>query len=450
MAQHLDRPVVLADVVANDLDAVAAKVDDRPAAGQSAVPEPRRVRAGMGFAGAHPGDVADGSRAHCLDRLERLGRVAQVLEVAAEHARLFDRLEHPSRLVGVAAERLGAQHRLAGCGGQRDCLLVQKVGQPDNDYVSVGMLDRGTHVGRRFRNVPALLEGAATLGAARVHDADGVAAALAVQGHRVEVADQPRAEHGDLVLFHRVLLIGRVAGVRVSGVVTGPILGSRYDRAMSTSNPSATSNATIVVPGIGRVVVEPDIASVRLGVLVVGATATGAREAAAATMNAVLAAVAGQDIARRDMQTALLSLNPVTDYSPESGPRVTGYQVANSVSITVRDLAKTGNVIDAGLGAGATSMDGLEFRLEDPREGGVAARKLAVEDATKRAQTLASSADIKLGGVVGIVEGDRQAIPFLANGGMRAMAMKAEAADTPVESGSQEISVSVVVTFAIE
>ncbi len=218
---------------------------------------------------------------------------------------------------------------------------------------------------------------------------------------------------------------------------------------MSTSNPSAANNATIVVPGTGRVVVEPDIASVRLGVLVVRATAAGAREAAAATMNAVLAAVAGQGIARRDMQTALLSLNPVTDYSPESGPRVTGYQVANSVSITVRDLTKTGNVIDAGLGAGATSMDGLEFRLEDPSAAGVTARTLAVEDARKRAQTLASSADVKLGGVIGIVEGERQAIPFATDGGMRVMSMKAEAADTPVESGTQEISVSVAVTFAI-
>lgn len=218
---------------------------------------------------------------------------------------------------------------------------------------------------------------------------------------------------------------------------------------MSTSN-SAQDNATIVVPGTGRVVVEPDIASVRLGVLVVRPTAAGAREAAAATMNAVLAAVAGQGIARRDMQTALLSLNPVTDYSPESGPRVTGYQVSNSVAITVRDLAKTGSVIDAGLGAGATSMDGLEFRLEDTSEAGVAARTLAVEDARKRAQTLASSADVKLGGVTGIVEGDRQSIPFPADSGMRAMAMKVEAADTPVESGTQEITVSVVVTFAID
>jgi uncharacterized protein YggE len=209
------------------------------------------------------------------------------------------------------------------------------------------------------------------------------------------------------------------------------------------------SNAhSIVVPGSGRVVVQPDIASVRLGVLVVRPSASAAREAAAETMNAVLEAVAGQGIARADLQTALLSLSPVTDYSPESGPRVTGYQVSNSATITVRDLGKTGAVIDAGLGAGATSMDGLEFRLEDPSEAGVAARVAAVEDAKRRAQTLASSAGVKLGAVISITEGERHA-PFPVGGGVRAMALKAEAADTPVESGTQEIDVNVTVTFAL-
>lgn len=205
---------------------------------------------------------------------------------------------------------------------------------------------------------------------------------------------------------------------------------------------------TISVPGTGRVVVQPDIASVRLGVLVVRATAAAAREAAAAAMNAILAAVAGQGIAKRDIQTSLLSLNPVTDYSAESGPRITGYQVNNTVSITVRDLAATGSVIDAGLAAGASSLDGLEFRLEDPTEAGVAARTAAVEDARTRAKTLASSAGVTLGQVVGISEGQPPQMPF-PGAGVRAMALKAEAADTPVESGSQEVSVSVVVSFAI-
>jgi hypothetical protein len=219
--------------------------------------------------------------------------------------------------------------------------------------------------------------------------------------------------------------------------------------AERSTDSTASIQPTIVVPGSGRVTVEPDVASVRLGVAIIRPTATEAREAAAATMTAILDAVVVAGIARRDLRTALVALNPVTDYSSERGPRVTGYQVTNTVEITVRDLASTGAVIDAGLGAGASGLDGLEFRLDDPTAAEESARRSAIEDARRRAATLATAAEVALGDVVGIVEGGRQPIPMPFAGGVRGLAMKAEAADTPVESGTQEVAVSVVVTFAI-
>lgn len=210
------------------------------------------------------------------------------------------------------------------------------------------------------------------------------------------------------------------------------------------------TRATIVVPGLGRVTVEPDVASLRLGVTIVRPTAGEAREAAAATMTAVVDAIVAAGVARRDLRTALVALNPVTDYSGERGPRVTGYQVSNTVAVTVRDLASTGTVIDRGLSAGATSLDGLEFRLDDPSAAEEAARTAAIDDARRRASTLAAAAGVALGRVAGVVEGERGPVPMPMEGGMGGLVLKAAAADTPVESGTQELAVSVVVTFAID
>jgi hypothetical protein len=217
-----------------------------------------------------------------------------------------------------------------------------------------------------------------------------------------------------------------------------------HQEAASTQPPR-----TIVVPGTGRVIVEPDVASVRLGVTIVRQTASASREAAGATMTAILDAVAAARVERRDMRTALVALNPLTDYSSERGPRVTGYQISNAVAVTVRDLGATGAVIDAALAAGASSMDGLEFRLDDSTSAEQQARTAAMEDARARATTLAEAAGVTLGDVLNVVEGERGGGPIPFAGGMRALAMKAESADTPVESGAQEIAVSVVVTFAI-
>jgi len=177
-------------------------------------------------------------------------------------------------------------------------------------------------------------------------------------------------------------------------------------------------------------------------------TAAAARESAAVTMNAVLEALAARGVAKRDLRTALLSLSPLTDYSSDKGPRVTGYQGANSVSVTVRDLATAGTLIDAALGAGATSLDGLDFSVADPSAAEEQARKQAMDDARRRATTIAAAAGVKLGAVTGVVEGGGGGpVPYPAP---RAMAFKAEAADTPVEAGSQEIAVTVSVAFAIE
>ena len=214
-----------------------------------------------------------------------------------------------------------------------------------------------------------------------------------------------------------------------------------------SSTPSA-ADRTIVAPGLGRLTVEPDVATLRLGVSLTRPTATDAREAAAATMTAVLEAIAAAGVERRDIRTSLVGLGPITDYSSERGPRVTGYQLTNTVEVTVRDLASAGQVIDAGLAAGASSLDGLEFRLDDPTPAQDAARRAAVEDARRRATTLAGAADVRLGPVVGIVE-SAYPTPMFERGGVEGMALKASA-DTPIEAGTQDVVISVVVTFLID
>jgi uncharacterized protein YggE len=122
---------------------------------------------------------------------------------------------------------------------------------------------------------------------------------------------------------------------------------------------------TIVVGGTGRVSVEPDLADLRLGVSVARPTVDAARAVAGETMDAILAAVAEAGLDRRDVQTTLLSVQPRYDYRENRQPVLTGYELANVVEVTVRDLARLGDVVDGTLRAGATSMDGLSFRVAD-------------------------------------------------------------------------------------
>jgi uncharacterized protein YggE len=202
---------------------------------------------------------------------------------------------------------------------------------------------------------------------------------------------------------------------------------------------------TIVTSGTGRVSVEPDVAELRLGVATSQATVGAARAAAADTMAAVLGAVTAAGVDRRDVRTAILSVQPRYEYRDGKPPALAGYDLANLVLVTVRDLAVLGAVIDGALTAGATSLDGLTFSVEDPSAAEREARVAAVAEARDRAEVLADAAGVRIAGVTAIVEAG---VPPAWPHPKLARAMTAEAA-TPVEAGTTEIAVTVTVTFGI-
>jgi uncharacterized protein YggE len=207
--------------------------------------------------------------------------------------------------------------------------------------------------------------------------------------------------------------------------------------------------ARIVVPGHGAVRVEPEVADIRLGGLIVRGSASEARAAAATVMSAVVAALRERGVAPRDLRTSLLGLDAVRDYSGPT-PRVTGYQLTNAVEATIRSVGTVGEVVDAALAAGGTSLDGLAFRLDDPTDAYAEARRRAVADARRRAETLAAEAGVTLGGVRSIVEGVGFAAPPVAAPAAM-FRMKAEAdASTPVESGTSELAIDVTVEFGLD
>ena len=205
----------------------------------------------------------------------------------------------------------------------------------------------------------------------------------------------------------------------------------------STPGSASPDGGTIVVTGTGRVSVQPDVADLRLGVNVARPSVEAARIEAARTMDAILAAVDAAGVPRTDVRTAMLSVQPRYDYRDGRAPALTGYDIANVVDVTVRDLGT--------LGAGATSMDGLTFRVADPAPAEREARVRAMAEARARADVLADAAGLTIDGVVDIVESAPVRPPIPMPKAER-MAMAADVA-TPVEGGELEVAVSVTVTY---
>jgi uncharacterized protein YggE len=206
---------------------------------------------------------------------------------------------------------------------------------------------------------------------------------------------------------------------------------------------------TITVSGTGRVAVEPDLADLRLGVTITAATVRDVRALNSTAMADVIRALKGIGIAARDIQTQNLNLSPAYDYSSNTNPpRLTGYTLGNTVAVTLRDIEKVSAAIDGALEAGATSFDSLAFRVADPSSAERQAREAAVADARAKADILANAAGVTITAVAAISESG-QPVPFPVFHKEMAMLASRDAA-TPVETGTNEIAISVVVTYLID
>jgi uncharacterized protein YggE len=245
-----------------------------------------------------------------------------------------------------------------------------------------------------------------------------------------------------------LLTIGRAvsvtaAGALLLGILIGPIVANNHAQGADSSG---TPEHTITVSATGTAAGEPDIADVTLGVSVTKPSAKDARSAAASAMQAVVASVKKNGIADKDIVTTSVVLSPVYDYSVSGSPRLTGYQFSNSVKITVRDLAKLPAVIDDGVTAGATQVQGISFRIEDPRPLQAQARTVAMSDARTRADALAKAAGVSIKGVAAIAESSSSPSPIYY---AAADAAGAKEASTPIQTGTTSVQVTVTVSYLI-
>ena len=206
--------------------------------------------------------------------------------------------------------------------------------------------------------------------------------------------------------------------------------------------------ATVTVTGTGRVSRAADIARATFVVEATRDTAAAARAAAAEAAEATIDAIVAAGVARRDLRTAALDVQPNWEHDGTRSVRA-GFTVTNRIGAVVRDLERVGEVLDAGLSAGATGLEGVAFELADSSADETEARRLAVLDARARAATIADAAGRPLGALVAVAEGSMPPIPAPRRERMM-LAADQLGAPTPVMPGAAEVTVSVTAVWQLD
>jgi uncharacterized protein YggE len=220
--------------------------------------------------------------------------------------------------------------------------------------------------------------------------------------------------------------------------------GAPASQGLSDGNPTNGINVT----GEGKVTGKPDTLSVSLGISVLRPTVDRATADAATLATAVIDALKASGVAEDDIQTANYSIFPEYDWSGEQ-QRLLGYRVNNEVRVKIRSLDSAGAIIDAATAAGgdAAVVNSLSFSIEDNAELLQMARTAAWADAEGKARQLAQLAGLELGAASSITETISYEVPPIYFD--RAAAEAGDGAATPIESGTQDVTVMIQVTFGM-
>jgi hypothetical protein len=205
----------------------------------------------------------------------------------------------------------------------------------------------------------------------------------------------------------------------------------------------------IAVSGQGEATGTPDVAYVSLGIESMSEDLSEAIGRANTVMSDVQAAVTGQGVEEKDMQTESFNVWLEEVRNPQTG-EPTGrviYHVSNSLRVTVRAIDTTGGVIGAALDGGANRVNSLSFGIDDTTTLEAEARSKAVADARARAEQLAEALGVTLGAPVNVSESFSSIVPPPSP---RYEAAMDSASIPPISSGELTITMLVNVSFAIE
>lgn len=200
--------------------------------------------------------------------------------------------------------------------------------------------------------------------------------------------------------------------------------------------------------GHAELKLKPDVAYIDIGVVNQARDQADAVRTNATRATVVLNALKGSGLAEKDIQTQFYGVQPQYDYPQGGAPVLIGYQVTNSVRVTVRDLAKVGQVIDKVTQAGGNQVNGVTFDLADRSKAQGDALYAAVTVAKVKAAGMAQAAGVSLGRLVSLTEGTAPVVAPMAME-MRAAVAGGGTPQTPISAQQITVTADVTAMYAI-
>jgi uncharacterized protein YggE len=200
----------------------------------------------------------------------------------------------------------------------------------------------------------------------------------------------------------------------------------------------------LTVTGEGSVFANPDQATITIGVISENENLSSAQKENTMKSTAVIRSLTALGIPQSDIQTSTYRIEP--QYNYENGQQIfKGYRVEHQLQVTIKDLSKTGQVIDTAVANGANSVSSIQFMVSNPDAFYNQALMIAIQNAQQKAVVMANALQVTLNPVpMAVTELSQNVpprpIPF------QAMAL-AQDSGVPIQAGENKITASVKIEY---
>lgn len=214
---------------------------------------------------------------------------------------------------------------------------------------------------------------------------------------------------------------------------------------LAQAQQSDRGDRTIQVAASGEAATQPDQAIVRVAAVARADDADVVRQRLARNASQVRDALADLGLADDQVRTVAYSIDQ--QYRDRAGERVPdGFEAVHAFEITLSNVSRAGEVVDAAVENGAQRVDGVELTLSEELRREIRAEALrdAMANARADADVIAESANLTITGVHTASTGDLSYSP------VRAEMLEADDAgmvQTEIESGPVTVTAQVQVTF---
>lgn len=203
---------------------------------------------------------------------------------------------------------------------------------------------------------------------------------------------------------------------------------------------------TLSTSGYGEVVAKPDMADFSVSIQAERSQANQAKQAVDKVVINLVTSLTNEGVDRKDIVSGHLQLSPQYTYPKEAKPVLNGYRAVRNITVTVNQLDKLNNYLDASLKAGINKVNNIQLKVKNEGQYKKQARQAAIADAKEKAEELSEGFGTSLDSIWSIVYRSHSARPVMM---AKSVMMESTHADQTYQDQSMVISDQVDVVFKL-